>query len=357
MVDDVALVELLVIASIWMVSMLGATVLVTTTYAVYSHRKHDQYDAVTERMQSTMFTRLDQDEPAWDQLAAGLSDTEREALQELLRDYLDMLKGPERTSLQQLGTELGIDEWAIERLETGYPHQRLLALDWLELLGIRVPPPLLYEKCIGEAELEAAGAHLLLTDDPAAARKPGTKLLLSDGTPLSIRGMDALSALYDLEPDLLLEYAEANASGWEPGLLAQVLEVLSMGSSVDPETSLQWVIDRLDHDAPRVRAAALLVLQEYEWRPDVRTAVDLERLTQDPSERVRRNAYHLVGAWGGEETIQTLQNAVTVEPNHRARLEGIRMLAKHVDRTTVALDPSLQRAWDWVEATAAIGNQ
>ena len=354
MVEGIAGFDLLLVGAVWVLAMLASTVLVTLAYALYVDRRERRNERVTEAVRTGVFDRLGRDVPGWTDWVDTLDDAERRALRAFLRDHLDMVKGTEARKLQSLGRAMGLDEWARDLLTEGYPHQRLLALDWLALLGTRVPPSLLVEKCIGVPELEAAAAQLLFVDDPNADREPATDLLLTSGTPLSVRGMDALYRLYELDPGRLLEYAADRSADWEPRLVAQVLEVLAQCSTVDPDTPLEWLVAQVEHDDPAVRTATLAVLRDYDWRPDVRSAVDLNRVTTDPAASVRTSAYRLIGAWGGEDSLAVLRAAVRTEPNDRARIEGVRVLVERGDRQAIPTDPTIDRAQAWVEANAAL---
>lgn len=178
---------------------------------------------------------------------------------------LRKVRGAERTKLQRLVRELGVDDRQLRAdVESGDPPAQRRALAWLALLDHRLPPEVFLEHAVRPRSVRTAAARALYEGGDPAALRAATRLLVRDGTePLSLFGVDTLYRLATDRPDDLLDLARDDADEWDVGFLIQVLSVVRLCVSAVPPSAVTWVAKYATHDSTEVRAAAILALSEY----------------------------------------------------------------------------------------------
>jgi hypothetical protein len=185
------------------------------------------------------------------------------------------------------------------------------------------------------------------------APRIGTDLLVS-GESLTVFGLDTLYRLNEGTETPVLSPLEEGAEGWSDRLLVQVLIVLRYCNIADPRGRLGWLPTLLAHESPRVRAAAVGVLERHGWREEFQTQVNIDALLSDPEESVRHDTYLLLASWNTERSAQLLRETLESAP-HEDLLELTRACSLHsrIDISTLParFDPFVE----WVRADEATG--
>ncbi|MFB6143412.1 MAG: HEAT repeat domain-containing protein [Halorientalis sp.] len=333
---------------------------VTIGQSVRLARRDRRRESARDDLRRELLTRLARgDDADWAAWVAGFDATDRAVVEDILKTFLDRLRGPDRRHLRDLGQALGLGERARRKLLEGDRFDRLEALTWVALLAVPVDATTLREHCGGDRHGRAAAARVLHEQGHPEATAIGTDLLLSSGEALSTLGLDTLYRLNRDDPTTLVAAATDHATDWDNPLLIQVLRVVGACGPSDPDASLTWIPVLFVEDSARVRAAAARALEGYGWRPEVRTAADLDLLCDDDAPTVRRAAYRMLGAWGTEDARERLRNALADDPNARARLVAARELYRlSGERPTVeewhGPGRPVSLAFRWVEANEAI---
>jgi hypothetical protein len=319
--------DVLAVLAVVVGSMLVAIVGLTLGLSVHVTRRDRRADARRDRLRSALLERLYGEPPDWGAWVEGLSAADRRVVRDLLRDQLRWVRGTDRERLRSLAGELGLVERAHDLLEERARHRRLLGLTWLALLGERVDADRLVDRCRDHPETRGAGARLAVEVD-GDARAVGERLLLGPGEALSVLGVDTLFHCYENDPEALARRASADGERWSESLFIQVLEVFGECAVVGPGAPLDWVLDRLDADSPRVRAAAVGALAAYGWRDDVRAAVVDGAVADDPDPEVRAVAYRVYGEWASDGALARLTDALRTDGSDRCRVTAARALRR-----------------------------
>lgn len=348
--------DLLAILGIVFIALLASTITLTVGLSIYSHVKRERRESVTEEVQDVLFSKLRDDDPSWGPWVDRLDTTQRGALRDLLEEYLEVVDGNDLIKLQALGEELGLHDWAADLVHDGGYQQTLRGLYWLKLLGGQIDQSILLDKCTGHPELEAAAVNLLRQGEDSDVLETGTELLLGGGSPLSIRGMDALYHLYEDDPDGLLAYAASHSDDWDIVLLFQVIRVLQSYEFFEQESGLEWLISLLDHDSAIVRAAVIRLLGGGSWQADLRYRLAVDELLMDPSVSVRKATYELLSAWGDPMSVSLLRSAALTESDERARMSAVGALADHLSHSEIRELEDIRPVAAWLDANEAIVN-
>lgn len=343
--------RLLVVAAVAIAVVTLGVGLVTVATAGWYHRQRRRREAARDRMKGQFLERLFDPDPDWEGWVDGLSAAERRAVRTLLEEYLRQLRGSEHERLCELGRALGIQAAARRNLAT--PRKRFRALTWLALLEAEVPVERLSEYCLDTPRHRAGAARVLYENGHPDAGQTGTDLLVGDGDqPLSAFGLDTLYRLNEGDATPLLSLFPAAAEDWETPLLVQALFTLRYASVGDPDR-LEWLLDLLTHESPRVRTAAIAVVERHGWRGQFRQRVDVDRLVTDPDPSVRTDAYLLLASWGDDRSADRL----------RACLDGafdtqllalVRALSVHPRAGLPEPTERTRPVVDWVRADAAV---
>lgn len=334
----------------------GATIGLTAV----QHRSTRRAAAIRPGLRSALVDRLSADEPEWDGWVERLSEHERGILLELAEGLLRNVRGAEGAKLRRLVGELGVDERQLRtRIESGEPAIQRRALAWAMLLDHRLPPDVLLEHASRPRSVRLAAARTLYETGEPATLHAALRLLLGEGTePLSLSGIDTLYRITNDRPEHLLDVARSDANGWSPTLLVQVLGVIRRCVSVVSPSSVVWIGAFLDHESADVRTAAILVLGEYAWQPDVHELFEFERLVDDPSASIRRATYLALDSCDGPRERELLADATRTEGDDRARLVGVRLLHRRdgdpFSERIEALDPATARTLAWVAAESEV---
>lgn len=302
----------------------------TLGYAGVRSRRERRTDRRRPAVRESLLATLAADDPDWTAWAEGLSSLERHIAEDLIQSYLRTLQGREHRVLRNAAGALGIPERERRTVRStdASRYAKLRALSWLTLLDCPVPPETLRAACLGDRDLEAAGARLLHVTGTSDARSAGTELLLGRGERLTAFGLDTLYRLHRSDPGGLFEYAAEHRDTWESPLLVQVLRAVSHYNVLDEGAPTGWLLGALDHPTPTVRTATVAALRQYGWRSDIRDAVDLDSLAGDPDPTVRRALCRTLTAWGDPEAVATLQRVFESDPVARVKLAALRGLAR-----------------------------
>ncbi|ELY56538.1 hypothetical protein C491_13402 [Natronococcus amylolyticus DSM 10524] len=340
---------------VWATIGLGSVVLLvgtaTLVVSVRKQRKAHHVEVVKPVITAELASRLDEDDPSWNDWVEELSPPEWSAVRETGKRLLPQIHGGERTKLQQLVYALGFTPERLRNdLESDNLYLTLRALSWLALLEYPSAVDTALRTCTWNQSVRTATARVLFENDDPRAKRTGVDLLLWEGRePLSIFGLDTLYRIVIRKPEYLLSIANEKHGEWEDAVLIQVLTVLQHCQSGVSPSSLTWILFCLDHESPEVRAAALSTLAEYGWNQQLRDAVEIEDLLTDPSPKVRRIAYDVYGRWN--TNLERVVTAVQDEPDDLARLVGVRVLHTQGRQKRPANSPeALERTWRWVEA-------
>lgn len=198
------------------------------------------------------------------------------------------------------------------------------------------------------ARERASVARLRLESDDFESPREGISLLL-DGvrSQFTVFGQDTLYRIGVVDPEALLDVAERTYQTWSDALLVQVLVVCQHLTAGITTTDLSWLTATLDSDNETVRAVAALALGNVGWRADIRNELFLDRLTRDPSARVRGSVYRMLARWGDEQALDTLVDALEDESDPRARLAGTDALVRHRSALARTQSTALGDAWTW----------
>lgn len=332
------------------------TGVLTLALAMIRYRRDRVREQRQEHLRAGLFDRLDETDPAWGEWVRSLSRGEQRELRWLLDAYLRRFRGKEYESLCDLARTVGIPAEARQSLTHG--GDRFRGLTWLALLGEPVEPSRLRRHCSGDPTLKAGAARTLYVADRADADEIGTDLILGDGTdPMSAFGLDTLYRLNRGGDTPLLEAAESAHDDWEVQVLVQVLTVLRFCQASEPGEAFEWVVPLCDHDSPRVRQAAIGVLQQHGWRSELQEQVDFEALVSDPQLSVRRAAYVALASWGDRDALGWVNWGLVGEQTDRGCLTGVRALAGSGHTDALPSKTYLEPYVEWVEAEQAIGGR
>lgn len=348
------------LATVWLgvvlLALLLATAGLTVGRSVLAARRDRRQAAIRDRLKADLLATVSGDGPDW--TARDLSETERQVLMSLIHAHVRVLKGAARDRLADVAVTHHLDETARHRIRTGTPPQQRAALHFLTALGVDIDPNDVITHCRRPMPSRVAATHALL-HQPAPELDRLIDYLLGPGEALSQRGMDVLLDLATRDPTKVLRYARDNHQAWDRPLLIQGLLVIGQGFPQTIDEPLGWVVDIalpdagfVFHGSVDVRRAAIEALRPYGWRRDLRARLDLERLLNDPSPRIRRATYRLLAAWGDTDAIEHLIAALPDEPDDRARLRGAEGLYANRPDYTPTTD-RLARSWEWISAEAA----
>lgn len=347
-----------------LLSLLLSVAGLTVGYSLYAARHARIRAAVKPEIRSRLLERLDEPNPAWESWVAELDGYERDVLRDLLKDYLQQLRGAERERLERLGQAMELDRWARRELASGTRHRQLQGLTWLILLEAQVDVDRLSDECTDDPDVRAACARVLHVNDHPDAITRGTDMLLTPPTPLSVPGLDTLYQLNKSDPTPVIERGRDEHDAWPVSLVVQVLQVIGECGFVGPDVSLAWIVELQDHDSDAVRAAVAQALGDYGWRSEVADEFDLDDAVGDPSPNVRRAVYRMLGEWDNELARRRLATAVTTDEDPRARLVAAEELSRTLPDSASPPRPGRTTAesvrdvpaWQWVRANERIGN-
>ncbi|MGQ4556800.1 HEAT repeat domain-containing protein [Halobellus sp. GM3] len=328
----------------------GVLTLVTSVWIYYVRRRNER---VQGNLRPELFERLFADDPDWDAWVSSLSRVERGRLRILLDEYLRKLRGTEHSRLRGLASALGITARAERNVERG--RHRFRALTWLALLKEPVDPDLLVSSCTVTPRLRAGAARVLHESEHPDAAAIGTELVV-DGDSLTAFGLDTLYRLNNgTETPLLTRLAEA-VDDWDERLLVQVLIVLRYCDIADPDGRLDWLPPLLSHDSPRVRAAAVGVVERHGWREAFQSRIDIGRLLDDSEAAVRHDTYLLLSSWNTDRSAAWLRWALTEADD----ADGLALARAHLSHPRTDVSNATQRLEpfvDWVLADEAVGRR
>ncbi|MFB6152916.1 MAG: HEAT repeat domain-containing protein [Halodesulfurarchaeum sp.] len=340
-------------ASIVLVTtVLGAVTLLMSWWYRSTRRRNA---ATRDRVQEQLLEQVFRTDPDWEAWVDERSETELRQLRQLIDEYLRRLRGSEYERLCELARTLGIPAEAKRNLDVG--RDRFRALTWLALLDEPIEPQRLQDCCTGTQRHSAGAARVLLESNHPEAARVGTELLIGDGNhPLSAFGMDTLYRLNTGTKTPLLSIVPDDPAAWDRRLLVQVLTVLRYCSLSESPERLAWLVELLDHDSPRVRAATVGIIERHGWREAFQRRIDIAGLLTDPAPAVRYDAYQLLASWGSDLSAAWLLRRLEVVDD-REILEVLRALSLH-PRASVP-DPvgRLEPYVEWVQAEAAIGRR
>jgi hypothetical protein len=326
----------------------GVTMVLSVWYQYRSRRREE----IRERIQPELFERLfSAEDPEWSEWVETISKAERRQLEHLLDEYVRKLRGTERDRLRELGMALDIQNRARTNLEDD--RKRFGALTWLALLEAPVDPERLEACCSESPRLRAAAARVLHEGDTPNGSRAGTELLV-DGDSLTAFGMDTLYRLNNGTGTPLLSLLEADADTWNERLLVQVLIVLRYCNIADPGGRLEWLPELLEHDSPRIRAAAVGVLERHGWRETFQSRIDIETLLGDSEATVRHDTYLLLAAWNTEQSAVWLRRALTTVEEKTDTLALVRAYRAHSRTDLSVLPPRFDPFVEWVTADEAV---
>lgn len=326
----------------------GAVTMGTAGVLQYRHRRNR---TVEDRLRTELFERLFASDPEWDAWVGGLSRLERRRLRRLLEEFLRKLRGTEHRRLRGLGEALGVQARARRDLKRG--RRRFRALTWLALLHESVEPDRLEACCTGDSQLRAGAARVLHEADHPDAPRAGTDLLVT-GESLTVFGLDTLYQLNEGTETPLLSLLETGVDDWNDRLLVQVLIVLRYCNIANPRGRLGWLPALLAHDSPRVRAAAVGVLERHGWREQFQAQVNIGALVSDPDASVRHDTYLLLASWNTEHSAGLLRGALESAPDEDL-LALARACSLHSRVDLSALPARFDPYVEWVRGDEAVG--
>lgn len=328
----------------------GVVTLVTAAWVYYTRRRND---TVRDDLRSDLFEHLFSGDPDWAAWVDTLSRTERRQLLILLEEYLRKLRGTEHGRLCDLAAELGVQDRARRNIERG--RKRFRALTWLALLNEEVDPDRLESCCSGSSQLRAGAARVLHEAGHPDAPRIGTELIV-DGESLTAFGLDTLYRLNDGSETPLLSAMNRGVDEWTPRLLVQVLIALRHCTIANPRDELGWLPRLLEHESPRVRAAAIGVLERHGWREEIHAEIDIGALLADPDAAVRHDTYLLLASWNTDRSGEWLHRALTTAAG-ADRLALVRAFRSHSRTELPEPSPELEPFVDWVRADEAVGRR
>jgi len=328
---------------------------VTTLLLSVRRRRTDRRRQAARRyVRGEFFERRRRDDPRWEQWVAELSALERAELERLTEQYLRAVSGAEREPYLELAGVLGMGEQAIAALSSGDTVSQLRALARLTLLEYPVSEGRLLETGFGTQRTREAAARLLY-ERRGEFRRPAalaTAILVWGGTrPMTAWGLKTLHQHNDGDPRPLLLQGAWSVDRWSEPTLEQTCTVLGECQTTLGPSWFEWVFPLLEHENPRVRAAAIGAFTPTGWRDDFRERIPFRTLLADEP-RVRRATYRVLAYWGDESARELLEWAVIDEDDARAQLLAVRALAS----LEVEVDPDEDQpawpdsSWNWVRA-------
>jgi hypothetical protein len=329
--------------------------IVTMGIAAKHHRESRRVEPIRDRVQAGLFERLFSVDPDWEAWVGSISRAERRELETLLEEYLRRLQGTEHARLCDLAAALGIPARARDDLASD--DRRFRALTWLALLEEPIEPDRLEACCTDTPRHRAGAARVLYRSGHADAAAAGTDILLGDGEQsLTAFGMDTLYRLNTGTETPLLSRLERDADSWNQRLLVQALLVLRYCNIAAPGGRLGWLPEVLASESPRVRAAAVGVVERHGWQAHLHEEIDIGALLADPDPAIRRETYQLLASWGDERSAAWLREALAtdIEPD---MLALVRAFLVH-PRTE--LPDSIERFEpfvEWVRADESVGRR
>lgn len=317
---------------------------------IYHFIRHRHSQPIQADLRREIVKRVNWNDPEWQSWVDDLDRFERRVLRRLLDRQLPKVSGTYRDSLQSLGVALGLDEWAMGRLNSKNELTRLDALHWIALLNAPVDDKRLLGSG-GSVRERAAVARVLYERDGVEAARTGTAYLLTagDGQSLSGYGVHILYRFNKENPTALIEALD-DWERWDRTLVVQVLAVLRACDPGPPDAVIRRLRPCLDADAAAIRAAAVQALEPYTDVVDVGEHVEVADLISDPSTRVRSAVYHQLSTVDDPAAIETLANSAIDEEDAVVRYVGTSELAEyfqHRKETPEAVRPHL----DWFEQT------
>lgn len=347
------------VAGAVLASLLALTAMLTVGRSLYQAWRRRRREAVRGDLRSGLLERLyGGDSPDWGSWVETLSGLERDVLEALLEEYLRELDGSDAAKLAGLGRALGINERARRHLESSDMYERLGALTWLALLADPPDLSLLKRRCLGNQRERAAAARVLYASDHPELASTGVSLMLADRTEgFSVFGMDTLYRVAEADPTPFFDRAAGAATGWDPALQAQALLITRQVSTVTTGAELDWLPELLSSPAERTRMEATRAIGGYGWKRSLRDRIDLDALCADPSPLVRASTYRMLGEWGDEDAVRTLEAAAGAEPEERPRVTAAESLLPFRDRYELTVPETLRAAWAWAKANAAFDEQ
>lgn len=321
-----------------------------------TRRNRRRRASARDRVREPFLERLYSEDPDWDGMIEQLSRTERDQLRRLLDEYLRRLRGTEHDRLRTLARSLGIPAESKRDLQAG--RDRFRALTWLTLLEEPIDVDRLRACCADQQRHRAGAARLLYESEHPEADSVGTELLVGDGTePLSAFGMETLYRLNDGPRTPVLSQFPGDLEEWDQRLVVQLLTVLRYCSISESPEQFRWLLEALDHDSPRVRAAAVGVIERHGWRRPFQERIDVETLLTDPEPTVRYDVYQLLASWGSERSATWLRWALLDAEDDRERLAIVRALWSHSRASLPAATGELEPIVEWVQAEEAVGGR
>mgnify|MGYP006284367001 CR=1 FL=1 len=349
------------VATIWLgitlLALLITTAVLTVGRSVFTARRDAKEATLRETLKSAVQAEIDAGSSTVAWADRSLSEAEQRVLMRLLHSYLTILDGAAKDRLAAIAFAVGLDKRARRTIASGTPNRQRAALAFLSAVNADVDPTFLFEHCSDHLTTRVAATRMLLDRaDPNPDRL--LSFLLEPGQPLPLRGMDVLLELFHRDPGRFLARASDDSSTWNRPLIIQVLTVIGQGFPQQTDEPLAWVIDIalpqtgfVFQASVDLRLAAIRALTPYGWRADLRATLDVERLLNDPSPRIRQAAYELLGAWGDEAAIDQVAEALATERDDRARLRGSEAIYPNRPATGPESSP-LTGTLEWVRAEA-----
>ncbi|WP_255151177.1 HEAT repeat domain-containing protein [Halorarius halobius] len=340
----------LVVAALVLGVALTVSFSLTVGLSVYRAAARARRDRHRDRLREELLDRVFTPTAGWEPWVAGLSALEREVVESLLDEYLRELQGSDAERLRDLGEALGIPARSARRLDRRREYDRLQALTWLVLL--QRPDLCRASNFTPRTPRERATVTRLYHDSDAPTTVADGLTLLLDGTdaPFTVFGQDTLYRVARRDPAALLSMAATRADAWPESLLVQVLEVCRELESSVGGGDISWLTATLEAESAAVRAASARALSGLGWREDLRGGRYLERLTGDPSPRVRAAVYRTLADWGDERALSVLAGALATETDARALVTGTDALARRRDRPDAPEVPAAAWAWSREQA-------
>lgn len=342
------------ITAVVVLGLVALLMVVTMVLSAWYTRRERRRAKRRRYVRTELFERLRRDEPDWAGWVAALSAAEQTQLAAVVERYLRTVSGDDRRVYLDIAVALGMGERVDRRLESEDAVTRSRAVARLTLLEYPVSSDRLLETCLADQQSREAAARLL-HERRESFQRPGelaVGLLVWEGRrPMTTWGLQTLREHSDGDPCALLLQGGWGADDWGETVLEQSCSVLGASQTTTGPEAFGWVFEQLDHESPRVRAAAVEAFRQAGWRDGFGGRIPFRRLFADSS-RVRRAAYRVLSYWGDERARELLQWAVIDEDDARTQLLAVRALA--------SLEPDFDpgqdqpgwpdRSWDWVRA-------
>lgn len=351
-VVDVSPLLVLLIGVIVVLSLFIGLAGVALAASSYARRTDQRRTAARKRVRQGLFDRVDDSDPDWSTWVDTLSSTERRQLAEVVERYLRTMSGSGREPFLEVAAALEMGARANRRLDHPDSGTRLRALARLTVLDYPVDEQRLLETSLEKPRTRAAVARLLYErrDEFPGHRALGTGLLIWAGQePLDVWGLETLVALNTDDPSALLSMGFWSLHCWTTTVTVQVCTVLQDCRPPRTSASHEWVLHLLDHENPRIRAAAIRALTLAGHRDDIRARIPFHPLVTDEDPGVRRSTYQVLAAWGDPRSKGLLEWAIVDEDDERAQLLATRALAS-LEESPDANQPGWPDAtWKWVK--------